>query len=403
MATATDPRARRARVGVSALFLVNGMLMANVIPRMPAIKDALDLTNAGVGAALAAMPIGGLVAGAAAGSLVHRFGSGLVTTWTGVAYAIALAAVGLAPSWLGLALVFATLGALDAVMDAAMNTHGIAVQGRYGRSILHAFHGLWSGGTLAGAATGAVAAGLGVPVALHLAIVGGALAVACLAASRLLLPEPRDETPVTLGAGAGLAGRGARVVGLLRLLLPIALIGILGVMLEDAAQTWNTLYLADVLGAQAGLAAVGYLVYTATLTGGRLVNDRLIDRWGNTTIARAGGLAAASGLGLVMLASPGDSVPLAALGFGVVGLGAAPLFPVMIAAAASRPGISSAHAVGIVSWLARLGFAIAPVLVGAAADAWGLGAAFAIPLAAGLLVALTAPRLLRSRGALAAR
>jgi MFS family permease len=191
--------------------------------------------------------------------------------------------------------------------------------------------------------------------------------------------------------------RAPRAVVLLRLLLPIALIGVLGVMLEDAAQTWNTLYLADVLGAEAGLAALGYLVYTATLTGGRLVNDRLIDRWGNSAIARAGGLAAASGLGLVMLASPGDSLPLAVIGFGVVGLGAAPLFPVMIAAAASRPGISSAHAVGIVSWLARAGFAIAPVLVGAAADAWGLGAAFAIPLAAGLLVCLAARRFLGAR------
>jgi hypothetical protein len=274
-----------------------------------------------------------------------------------------------------------------------MNAHGLAVQRSYRRSILHAFHGLWSAGTMVGAATGAIAAGLAVPIALHLAAVGGVLAVVCLVASRLLLAGPGVD--LAGDAANADAGGPARFAGLVRLLLPIALVGVFGVMLEDAAQTWNTIYLAEVLGASAGIAAAGFFVYTGTMTVGRLLNDRWIDRWGNIAVARAGGLAGAVGLAVVALAGVATSVPLAVAGFALVGLGAAPLFPVMVAAASAQPGIATGHAVGTVSWLARGGFVVAPALVGVAADAWGLGAAFGIPLVAGLVVAGVAPRLLR--------
>ena len=45
-ATTVAPDARRARLAVSALFLVNGALIANVLPRLPVIKASLGLSNA---------------------------------------------------------------------------------------------------------------------------------------------------------------------------------------------------------------------------------------------------------------------------------------------------------------------------------------------------------------------
>ncbi len=70
------------------------------------------------------------------------------------------------------------------------------------------------------------------------------------------------------------------------------------------------------------------------------------------------------------------------------------MFPLMVDAAGSRPDIPAAHAVAIVSWLARAGFVIAPTLMGLAADAFGLSVAFLIPLSAALLVVVLAPTLL---------
>src|SRR5215831_12145345 len=101
-----DPRARRARLGVSLLFIVNGALVANVLPRLPQIKAGLDLSNAELGLAVAAMPIGGLLAGGFAGVLIHRFGSGRLAAAVGTFYGLVLVSVGLAPSWALLAASF---------------------------------------------------------------------------------------------------------------------------------------------------------------------------------------------------------------------------------------------------------------------------------------------------------
>jgi fucose permease len=391
--TTVDRSAWRARIGVSALFLVNGAFVATILPRLPAIKAGLGLSNAELGTAIAAMPIGGLIAGGFAGMLIHRFGSGRLAVSVGVVYGLLLVSVGLAPSWLALAGAFAVLGAMDATMDAAENAHGIGVQRRYGRSILHAFHGFWSAGTMLGGVIGAVAAALAIPVALNFAIAGAILALVALGSKLLLLPDGEaDAEPPSEAPPERIHLRNAP--RLLRLLGPIALLGLLGVMLEDAAQTWSTVYLVDVLGLAAGVAAVAFVLYTGAMTVGRLTNDRWVDRWGDARIGRWGALLAAAGLGLVALAGPTGIAWIAFVGFIGVGIGASSMFPLMVDAAGSRPDIPAGHAVAIVSWLARAGFVIAPTLMGVAADAFGLSVAFLIPLAAALLVVALAPSLL---------
>lgn len=404
MSTLDGRDARRARVAVSALFLVNGALMANVLPRLPAIKAQLELTNAALGTAVAAMPVGGLLAGAAAGMLIVRYSSRRVTVGTGVGFGLLLGSIGLAPVWVALAAAFLVLGMLDAVMDSAMNAHGIAVQRRYGRSIMHGFHGWWSAGTLLGAGCGALAAELEVPLALHLAVAGALLAGGSVVALPFLLRDRDVDAAEGGNAGeprsdadgpAGSARRGLRLLGLLA---PFALIGILGVMLEDAAQTWSTIYLADVLRAGVGVAALAVVLYTAGMTIGRLTNDRWIDRWGDTAVARSGAVLASAGLVLVVAAGSLAAVPLAAAGFALVGLGTSPLFPVMISAAGTVPGVPAGQGVAVVAWLARGGFVIAPTLVGLAADAVGLGAALIIPLVAGVIVAVLMGSLLAASG-----
>jgi fucose permease len=403
VSTLDERDARRARVAVSALFLVNGALMANVLPRLPAIKAQLDLTNAALGTAVAAMPLGGLIAGAAAGLLIVRYSSRRVTVATGVAYGLLLVSIGLAPSWVALAAAFLVLGMLDAVMDSAMNAHGIVVQRGYGRSIMHGFHGWWSAGTLLGAGMGAIAAALDVPLVVHLAVVGVGLAGVSVAAMPFLLRGHGVDAAEAGEARASAAGdprsgSARRALRLLGLLAPFALIGVLGVMLEDAAQTWSTIYLTEVLGAGVGVAALAVVLYTAGMTVGRLTNDRWIDRWGDTTVARSGALVATGGLAVVIASGPLAAVPLAATGFALVGLGTAPLFPVMISAAGSVPGVPSGQGVAVVAWLARAGFVIAPTLVGLAADRVGLSAALLIPLVAGVAVAVLMGTLLGASG-----
>ncbi len=391
--TPPPPHARSARLAISVLFFANGALIASVVPRLPAIKTSLGLSNAELGAAVAALPVGGLIAGGLVGMLIARFGSGRSAAFSGVLCCLVIAGIGLAPSLLALAAVYFVLGVFDATMDASMNTHGLVVQRAYGRSILQGFHGTWSLGGMAAGALGAAAAGIGVPVAAHLAIVGLVLALIILATSGPLLAGRSQQEPDRSQVAAGPSERmhAGNAPRLLRILLPVAMLGIMTAIAQAAASTWSAVYLTESLGLSAGVAAIAFVLYAASMTVGRLVNDRFVDRLGAIAMVRMGALMAAAGLVLAIAAGPLHLPVIAFAGFAAIGLGTSPMFPVMITAAGTRPGITAGYGVALAAWLVRIGMVVAPTLIGLAADSASLGAAFVIPLVTVLVMIPLAP------------
>jgi fucose permease len=274
-------------------------------------------------------------------------------------------------------------------MDASMNAHGLGVQRQYGRSLLQGFHGMWSAGSMAGGAVGAVAAIAGVPVQVQVALVAPTLASIVLITSRNLLPARIADAHAP--GDAELEPVHVRhATRLLRVLGPIAMLGILCSILQATAATWSAVYLTDVLQLSAGFAALAFVVYMGSMMVGRLTNDRWVDRFGGVAVVRAGALIGAGGVGLVMIAGASGTALTAFVGFAAIGIGSSGLFPIMIGAAGSRPGIPAGHGVALTSWFVRIGLMIAPATVGVAADAAGLGTAFVIPLVAALAIAVLA-------------
>ena len=88
LAASRPTRDRRARVAVAALFLTNGALFANLLPRYPEIKADLGLSNAGYGVAIAAFSVGALVTGPLAATLIRRYRSSRVAVCGSVAIAV---------------------------------------------------------------------------------------------------------------------------------------------------------------------------------------------------------------------------------------------------------------------------------------------------------------------------
>ena len=68
-------RILKARIAVSLLFMTNGAIYANLLPRLPEIKDMFELSNAMYGLVLIALPIGGVVAGPLPAPIIRRFGT----------------------------------------------------------------------------------------------------------------------------------------------------------------------------------------------------------------------------------------------------------------------------------------------------------------------------------------
>ena len=192
VAQTRSPRA--ARAAMAALFLTNGAVFANVVPRFPQIKQDLDLSNAALGEAIAAFPLGALLAGMFASATITRFRSARVAVFGMVLLAATTVLVAVAPVWAALAVVRFVGGGLDAVIDVAQNAHGLRVQRLYGRSIVNSFHGLWSIGAVLGGLMGAAAAGLDVALGAHLLTSGIVFSGVALGASRFLLPATAGPT-----------------------------------------------------------------------------------------------------------------------------------------------------------------------------------------------------------------
>lgn len=382
---------RHARLAVNILFFTNGAIFASLLPRYPDIKADLGLTNAAFGLAVSAFPLGALLAGLSAGMLVRRFRSSRVAIVATVLASLGILLAGSAPAWVALAGGLFLAGAMDAITDVAQNSHGLRVQRLYGRSILNSFHAVWSVGAVVGGLVGAAAAELAVPPPVHLAVASIVFSLMAVLSYKLLLsgPEPLEAT----GDSDTGAGSRNRLGGLLQskavygALLALVIIASAGALVEDSGSSWSAIYLSGSLAASAFTAGAGFVALQGMQFVGRILGDRLVDRFGQRAVARCGGLIVLAGMGLA-LSFP--TIIGTVIGFGLAGLGVATLIPAAMHAADELPGLRAGAGLTIVSWLLRLGFLLSPPVVGAIADASSLRLGLVVVPLAGLLVILFA-------------
>ena len=382
LAASQPTRDRRARVAVAALFLTNGALFANLLPRYPEIKADLGLSNAAYGVAVAAFSVGALVTGPLAATLIRRYRSSRVAVWGSIAIAVFAWLAGLAPSAVTFAVALFVAGGADAVTDVAQNAHGLRVQRRYGRSIINSFHAVWSAGAILGGVMGAGAIALHIPRGNHLATSAVLFSAVCVIAYPFLLPGPDEAGHADRVAPAATPGARWATYAALAALVTIA---IAAATVEDAGSSWATLYIRE-LGAPGAIAVSGYIAAVGFQFVGRVLGDRLVDRFGQRAVARTGGAVAAGGMGAA-LAFP--SMPALIAGFAAAGFGVATLIPAAMQRADELPGLKRGTGLTAVTWLMRVGFVFAPMIVGAVADAFSLRAGLlTVPVAGVVVIAL---------------
>lgn len=381
---------RRARIAVAALFLTNGALFANLLPRYPEIKSDLVMSNAGYGVAVGAFSAGALLAGLTAASLIRRFQSARVAVASTVVLAAFIVLAASAPSPLVFAAALFVAGAADAITDVAQNVNGLRLQRDYGRSIINSLHAVWAVGAVAGGLMGAAAIAMHVPRPVHLCVAAVVLcSVVAVAYPHLLHGPDHEDHPSPHSA----RWREVRAPVYLSLLALVG-IAIAGASVEDAGSSWATLYLRDSLGAPGSVAALGYVALVGFMFVGRLIGDRLVDRFGERAVARAGGMIAAVGMGTA-LAFP--TVPGTVAGFAAAGLGVATVVPAAMRAADELPGLRAGTGLTVLTWLMRAGFLGAPLIVGVVADATSLRVGLLIVPVAGVTLMMLAGALSATR------
>jgi MFS family permease len=208
-----DGQAWRARRAVAAVFTAHGTLSGSFATRIPWIREHLGLSPGWLGIALVFATLGASAAMPLSARLSHRYGPRRALAGLSLGACLGLALPALAPGvgWLcGALFVF---GCGLGLMDVTMNAHGVQVEERCGRSVMSGLHGMWSVGTLLGGAGGALAAQAGLDARLHLAAAAPVLAAAAVTACRWTLdvrPDTATDTDVRAdSAHAGHAAQGS--------------------------------------------------------------------------------------------------------------------------------------------------------------------------------------------------
>lgn len=350
------------RLATRLAFFVSGFGMAAWGPLVPFAKQRLAVDERALGVLLLCLGLGSVVAMLLTAVLTARYGSKLVILIGGFGLALILPWLVIAgtPSALGAALV--AFGASLGAIDVAANVCAVEVERAAKRPLMSGFHAQFSIGGLSGAAA------MTILLWLDVSAFSSTLICSSVMGSAMVLSWSR--LPQIAQAQQGLLF--ARPHGVVVLLAALAAITF---VIEGAMLDWSALLLVDggvLPKAQGGL---GYILFSITMSVGRLAGDSVVARVGDRATLVSGSLLALAGFAL-LLAAPGAISAMA--GFLLIGLGASNLVPVLFRRAGTQKVMPASVAVAAITTVGYAGIVVGPGLVGFLANLAGLPSAFAM-------------------------
>ncbi|MFD5633288.1 MFS transporter [Streptomyces sp. NPDC127077] len=367
-----QPSLRAARVATYVYFVLCGTLMGAWVVHIPAAEERVGVSHATLGGLLVLLGLGAFAGMQVAGPLTDRLGARVVVPAGGVLCGAALILPGLAETPWALAGALLAFGFCNGCLDVSMNAHAVHVEKAYGRPVMSGFHATFSVGGVIAALVAAGAARAGLSPVPSMAALGAVGIVIALASARALLPmapapvaaDPDPESDPDSGSrsteAAETSPAGTRRGGKRRVWL-LAVLALMVMLCEGAANDWSALHLKDVLGAPAGTAAFAYGTFAAAMTIGRLLADRLVARFGSMAVLRHGAAMAAVGITLVAL---GPWMWAAFAGWALFGLGLSGTVPQLFSAAGHADPASAGANVSRVAGLGYVGMLAGPAVIG---------------------------------------
>jgi len=364
---------RRALRSVAVQFFANGTVYATVIPRLPDIRERVDISIGTLGLVLTLGSVASLIGSVLAARVIARLGSRRVMIYGAVCSIGFLPVIGFSTG--PMLLVAALFGLLffDVFIDVAMNVQGSALSERRHTPVMNRLHGLWSLGSVTGGVVTVLTLRAGISTPVHVSAVAVLLiAVLVFVAPGLLRSDEASELDEATAVNSTQPRR--RAFGAASLLLAIG--GAMAMTIEITNGDWASFRLGEDLGARPGIAGLAFLTFTTGMTIGRFGGDWMQVRLGSTKLFRLSALISGSGSILATLI-PNTGVSI--VGFLIAGLGTSVLFPQLYDRAARSPGPPGSGFASMLIGQRGAGL-VAPLVVGALADteALGVGQAMAI-------------------------
>ena len=360
----------RQRIALSVFFFLSGLCYSSWASRIPTIKTSLNINEAELGSLLFIMPISSLVGLPISGWLVSRFDSRWPLFIAFLFHATALFMIGNASSIPFLIVSMIFFAFFMRIFNIAMNTQSITLQRDYVKKINGSFHGLWSLGGIAGVGFTTLMIALGVSIQIHLLIVALLTLTLSLIFFKDLIRQDRAPTGNSLKLGRPDTQ-----------LLILGFIVMFTAICEGGMFDWSGVYFKEVIGVE--LFTFGYLIFMICMTMSRFISDFIVQKIGMRAMYRISSVSIASGMAIAIIF---PTFWPALIGFSIVGLGTAAVFPMTFILAGTSKKYSAGIALSVVVTYAQVGILMGPVVIGYLAHAVNLRLSFLFMAMAGLAI-----------------
>ncbi|UNE46131.1 MFS transporter [Serratia ureilytica] len=368
----------RRQIATRAIFFLAGLGMAALAPLIPFVKARLGIDDGALGLLLFCLAAGSMAIMPFAGYLIAKLGCRAVLLGAGALLCVDLPLLALLDESLLMGAALGVFGAVNGIMDVAMNSQAIIVERESGQAKMSGFHGFYSLGGIAGAGGVSLLLLAGLAPAQAIGLIALLIAILLLIVAGDLLAHG--------GIGERRRG-GARWALAHGKILFIALLCFFVFLTEGAMLDWSALFLHAERGVAKSQAGIGFTLYAVAVACGRLYGDRLIGAVGRYRTLLLGSLCAAAGVLLTV------TVPLASAAFGglmLAGLGIANIVPILFNAVGNQKQVPPGQAFPAVTLVGYLGLLTGPALIGFIANYTSLALAFGCTLLCLLLVSISA-------------
>lgn len=366
-------------------FLVIGCLEAAWAPLVPYVKHAFSLDEASLGLLMLCTGLGSIMALPLSSWLCVRFGAKRVVYFSGFLMAFSLLIISLLANYMLTAIMLLIFGGCTITIDVAANVNGVAVESKTGKHLMSGFHGGYSLGTLIGAGVMSSLFACGIipmwAVVIFMILVLAAMIVGCrdLLTSESLKDNNRQETFVN---NKFYIPPMVIVVGLLCFIMYAS---------EGAVMGWSALFVSQERGIDMSIAGFFYTAFAIAMTIMRLCGDKIVDRFGRRVVVSGGALLIAAGFMTVVSI---DSAIASAVGFAMVGCGAANVVPQLVSFAAHIKGMAVHNIISLINAIGYSGILLGPVVIGFVGKRYSLHMSFLGIAVFALIVAIVSSMIL---------
>lgn len=355
------PAYQKHKVACGYFFIIPSLAYGILTSRLPALKLGLHADDGSIGIAMLALGISTFLGLVASNQIIQRWGARRTTGLAVVQFGLSFVEATFATTVFQFTFFCALAGFGVGLCDVGMNSLGITLEKKSGILCLAFLHACSSIGGAAGSVSGSICADLSISPFWNLIAMLGLCGLAGPWAYKAVTFEENQTSPKK----ASLKG----ISGLPIFLIICGFFGLLCHIVEGSTAEWGSLLLVTIKKASQEQGALVYACFTGAMVICRLLTDKLRTYIPDRKIAQYGSWLAALGMGAVLM-SPWPLVCL--LGYTLMGIGIAPLTPLLFSRAGALPNISSSHASSVISTFSYSGLLFFPPFIGLLAESIGL-------------------------------